>query len=229
MHSQRSTAENDAPDIIELGLVDYDETFARMREYVALHEPGAPGREQLWLLEHPPVYTLGLAGKPEHILDAGSVPVMQSDRGGQVTYHGPGQAVVYTMIDLKHRGIGLRSYVSLLEQAIMAYLARFEVHGTRREKAPGVYVNDAKIAALGLRFKNGMTYHGVSLNAAMDLEPFTRINPCGYKGLEVTQLKDVGVTLSAKDAAIGLATEIINELNAHQRERANRQDVAVTG
>lgn len=145
--------------------------------------------DQLWLLEHDPVYTQGLAGRPEHVLDAGDIPLIQTDRGGQVTYHGPGQLVAYPLLDLKRLGIGIRTLVGLLEQAVIDVLADHGVNAARRQGAPGVYVDDAKIAALGLKVRRGCSYHGLAFNIDMDLAPFQRINPCGFARLPVTQLK----------------------------------------
>lgn len=152
--------------------------------------------DELWQLEHPPVFTQGLNGRPEHLLDPGPVPVVAVDRGGQVTYHGPGQAVVYVLVDLKRRGLGVRRLVTILEEAVVAELAEHGITGHPRPDAPGVYVDAAKIASVGLRVRRGASYHGVALNVAMDLAPFSRINPCGYQGLAVTQLRDLGVTAS---------------------------------
>jgi len=175
-----------------LGLADYESTWHAMQTFTAGRGPDTP--DELWLLEHPPVFTLGLAGKREYILRAGDIPIISVDRGGQVTYHGPGQLVAYLLLDLKRRGYGVRELVSRMEQAIIDLLADYGIEGTRRAKAPGVYVANQKIAALGLRIKHGMSYHGLALNVDMDLAPFSHINPCGYEGLEVTQLKTLGVT-----------------------------------
>ena len=148
--------------------------------------------DEIWLLEHAPVFTLGLAGKPEHVLAPGFIPVIKIDRGGQVTYHGPGQLLVYVLVDLTRKGWGVRDLVSRLEQAVIDLLHDYSIHAVARRDAPGVYVDGAKIAALGLRVKRGCSYHGLSLNVAMDLEPFSRINPCGYAGLPVTHLHALG-------------------------------------
>ncbi len=146
--------------------------------------------DEIWLLSHKPVFTQGQAGKAEHILSPAQIPVVQIDRGGQVTYHGPGQLVVYLLLNMRRRGMGVRDLVDLIEQAIIQTLGEFGIAASNRPKAPGVYVNDAKIAALGLRIRNGWSYHGMSLNVQMDLEPFSRINPCGYENLAVTQIAD---------------------------------------
>ena len=156
-----------------------------------LAENSKPDRaDEIWLLSHKPVYTQGQAGKAEHILNPGSVPVVQVDRGGQVTYHGPGQLVAYLLINVRRRKIGIRRLVDLIEQAVIKTLCDYEIHAVTRPGAPGVYVNDAKIAALGLRIKNGWTYHGLSLNVNMDLSPFLKINPCGFEKLPITQVAE---------------------------------------
>lgn len=174
-----------------LGLVEYLPTWQAMRDFTAQRGPDTP--DELWLLEHPPVYTLGLAGKPEHLLRATEIPLVATDRGGQITYHGPGQIVAYLLLDLQRHGIGVKALVNLLEQTVIELLAEYGVSGERREKAPGVYVNGAKIAALGLKVKSAGSYHGLALNVDMDLAPFAAINPCGYEGLRVTQTRDEGI------------------------------------
>ena len=146
----------------------------------------------MWLVEHDPVFTLGQAGKPEHVLAPGDIPVLQVDRGGQVTYHGPGQIVAYPLLDLRRLKTGVRDYVCRIEQAVIDTLGEWNIRGERREGAPGVYVNGAKVAALGIRVRRGCTFHGLAFNIAMDLEPFRRINPCGYAGLEVVSMLDLG-------------------------------------
>ena len=172
-----------------LGLQDYVPLWHAMR-YLAEHP--RPGRDdEIWMLSHKPVFTQGQAGRAEHILDAGDIPIVQIDRGGQVTYHGPGQLVGYLLIDVKRRKMGVRELVDLIEEAIVEALATFGIRGERRPDAPGVYVNGAKIAALGLRIKNGLSYHGLSLNVDMDKSPFDRINPCGFEDLKVTQVADL--------------------------------------
>lgn len=175
------------PLIRELGLQDYADTFKSMREFTLARTAETP--DEIWLLEHPPVFTQGQAGKPEHLLLTGDIPVVQSDRGGQVTYHGPGQLVAYVLLDLQRLGYGIRSLVTRLEDALIATLAGYDIQAQSKREAPGVYVNDEKIASLGLRVRNGRTYHGLALNVDMDLEPFSRINPCGYQGLKMTQIK----------------------------------------
>lgn len=179
-----------SPIIRQLGTRPYAETFEAMREFTQARTPETP--DEIWFLEHPPVFTQGQAGKPEHLLLPGDIPVVQSDRGGQVTYHGPGQAVVYFLIDLQRRGYGIRSLVTRLEDAIIATLAGYGIEAVAKRDAPGVYVNGDKIASLGLRVRSARTYHGLSLNVKMDLEPFLRINPCGYQGLKMTQVSTLG-------------------------------------
>jgi lipoyl(octanoyl) transferase len=192
-----------SPIIRQLGLVDYVPTFDAMRAHNRAMTDSTP--DEIWLLEHPPVYTLGLAGKLEHILSAGDIPVVKIDRGGQVTYHGPGQLVVYLLLNLHAqrsaalggaRGYGVKELVRRIEQSSIDLLREYAISAERRSGMPGVYVSPslAKIAAIGLRVSNHATYHGLSLNVNMDLKPFTRINPCGYEGLAVTQLADFGIT-----------------------------------
>jgi lipoyl(octanoyl) transferase len=182
-----------SPVVRRLGLAPYGRTWEAMQRFTA--ERGDTTPDELWLLEHPPVYTLGLAARRQHLREPNEIPVVQVDRGGQVTYHGPGQAVIYTLLDLRRRRIGVRDLVRRLEGAVIDLLDRYGVMGVRREGAPGIYVGDAKIAALGLRVRNGCCYHGLALNVDMDLGPFRGIDPCGYAGLPVTQLRDLGVTL----------------------------------
>ena len=172
----------------DLGQVPYAQTWAAMQSFNAARH--ADSVDELWLLEHAPVFTLGLAGKPEHLLRDIGVPVIKTDRGGQITYHGPGQLVVYLLLDLARRGLKVRELVRRIEEALILTLATQGVHAARRSGAPGVYVDGAKIAALGLRIKGGCSYHGLALNVAMDLSPYAAINPCGYAGLAVTQLAD---------------------------------------
>ena len=175
-----------------LGLVDYTSTLDEMKAFTDRRD--AATVDELWLLEHPPVYTLGLAGKTEHLLRSDlPIPVVRTDRGGQVTYHGPGQLVVYLLIDFKRLHLGVRELVRRIEQAVIDMLAGQGITANGDVNAPGVYVDGAKIASLGLRIKNGAVYHGLSLNVDMDLTPFSWINPCGYEGLRVTQMKDLGV------------------------------------
>jgi lipoyl(octanoyl) transferase len=174
-----------------LGRVAYEPTWRAMQAFTRARE--AATADQIWLVEHPPVYTLGLAGRPEHVLAPGDIPVVRTDRGGQVTYHGPGQAVAYPLLDLRRRKLGVRELVRRIEGAVIEVLDGYGLRGERREGMPGVYVGGAKVAAIGLRVARGCTYHGVALNADLDLEPFSRIDPCGYPGLASTRLADHGV------------------------------------
>jgi lipoyl(octanoyl) transferase len=178
------------PVIRDLGMQEYVPVWRRMQAENAAREAGSA--DEIWFLQHPPVYTLGLNGQPEHVLAAGAIPVVNIDRGGQVTYHGPGQLVVYPILDLRRLKLGVRALVMALEQSVIDTLAGYGIDAAARRDAPGVYVGEAKIAALGLRIRRGHTYHGLAFNVAMDLEPFTRINPCGYAGLRVTQVADLG-------------------------------------
>ncbi len=177
-----------APAIVrrQLGLVEYLPTLAAMSEFTDRREQQTA--DELWLLQHPAVFTQGRAGKAEHLLAPGDIPVVQVDRGGQVTYHGPGQWVVYLMLDLRRLHLSVRGAVDLIEDSVIGVLAGYGIAAEGRPAAPGVYVGDAKIASLGLRVRRGCTYHGVALNVDMDLEPFSRINPCGYRGLAVTSM-----------------------------------------
>ncbi|MCZ4304186.1 lipoyl(octanoyl) transferase LipB [Zoogloeaceae bacterium G21618-S1] len=175
----------------DLGRVPYEPTWRQMQALNDARDASSP--DELWVLEHPPVYTLGMAGKPEHLLCETDIPMVRIDRGGQITYHGPGQIVVYLLIDLRRRGLKVREMVHLMEQALIDTLADDGLAAERQAGAPGVYIGGAKVAALGLRVKNGCSYHGLSLNVDMDLTPFTWINPCGYSGLQTTQLRDLGV------------------------------------
>ncbi|MFO7858923.1 MAG: lipoyl(octanoyl) transferase LipB [Ectothiorhodospiraceae bacterium] len=195
-----------------LGQVDYEPTWRAMQSFTQERDETTP--DELWHLQHPPVFTQGLNGRPEHLLDPGPIPVVAVDRGGQVTYHGPGQAVVYVLVDLRRRGLGVRRLVTILEQAVVAELAEYGITGHPRADAPGVYVEAAKVASVGLRVRRGASYHGVALNVAMDLAPFSRINPCGYQGLAVTQLRDLGVTASPEAVGRGLVQRLENALQS---------------
>lgn len=196
--------------IVDLGFQDYQATWQSMLTYTQNRQ--AQTADQLWLVEHPPVYTLGMNGKREHLLSiAENIPVIQSDRGGQVTYHGPGQVVVYTLLDIKRLNINIRQLVTLLETAMITTLADFGITAIARADAPGVYVDGKKIGSIGLRIKNHCSYHGLSLNNNMDLSPFDAINPCGYSGLKVTQLADLGVTVNQSELAQRLVHAITRQ------------------
>ena len=183
--------------IRQLGMQPYEKTWQDMQAFTDQRSDETD--DELWLLQHPPVYTLGKNGKPEHILNPGDIPIVQSDRGGQVTYHGPGQIVVYALLDLNRLRIGVRELVTRLEDGVINLLDDYGIHAKARRDAPGVYVDGRKIAALGLRVRKGRSFHGLSFNVDMDLEPFSRINPCGYEGLEVTQLADLVEEFDFKD------------------------------
>lgn len=174
-----------------LGRADYTPVWQAMQRFTDQRDAQTP--DELWRVEHPPVFTVGLNGKAEHLLDPGTIEVVQVDRGGQVTYHGPGQIVLYLLLDLRRRHLGVRPLVNVMEQAVIDLLAGYGIEAAARRDAPGVYVDGAKIAALGLRVRRGCSYHGLAFNVEMDLEPFGRINPCGYPGLAVTQLRALGI------------------------------------
>ena len=198
-------------EVRRLGRVDYEPTWRAMREFTAARTPETP--DELWVVEHPPVFTLGQAGKPEHILNDVGIPVVRIDRGGQVTYHGPGQVVIYLLLDLERLQIKVRELVTAIEQAIVDALADCGIAAGRRPGAPGVYVGDAKIAALGLRIRNGCSYHGLALNVDMDLSPFAAINPCGYAGLRVTQTSALGAPLTPAEAGELLCRHLRQQLD----------------
>ena len=207
MSEPRTLAEPAAAEAVivrRLGLVPYESAFAAMRDFTERRTEATP--DEIWLLQHPPVFTLGIAGKQEHLLAPGDIPVVQTDRGGQVTYHGPGQIVVYPLLDLRRRNLGVRRLVTILEQTVIALLADLGIAAQARPDAPGVYVEGRKIASLGLRVRRGCSYHGLSFNAAMDLAPFRRINPCGYTGLAMTQLRDLGVEFAMEPTEAGPVT-----------------------
>jgi lipoyl(octanoyl) transferase len=177
--------------IRHLGIVPYQTSYQAMQHFTDNRDADTP--DELWLVEHPPVYTLGQAGKHEHLLNPGNIPIVQTDRGGQVTYHGPGQLIVYLLMDIKRRNWGVKQLVHALEQAVIDEVFSHQITAHRRDNAPGVYVDDRKIASLGLRIRRGRSYHGLSFNIDMDLTPFQHINPCGYAGLEMTQMRDLGI------------------------------------
>jgi lipoyl(octanoyl) transferase len=187
-----------------LGQQPYDDVYQCMQRFTARRSKTTT--DELWLLQHPPVYTLGRNGKLEHLRSPGQIPVQQVDRGGQVTYHGPGQVVMYALLDLTRRGKGVRQLVNALENAVIRLLHEYDILAEARHDAPGVYVQGRKLAALGLRVRHGCSYHGLSLNVAMDLEPFSRINPCGYADMAVTQLQDLGIDMPVAKVAKTIAT-----------------------
>ncbi len=199
------------PVVRRLGRVDYRPTWRKMQAFTERRDDATA--DEIWLLEHPPVYTLGMAGDPSHVLAAGDIPVVKIDRGGQVTYHGPGQLVVYPLLDLRRLKLGVRDLVSLLEQAVIDCVASYGIAAAARHDAPGVYVEDRKLAALGLRIRRGCSFHGLALNVAMDLSPFAGINPCGFEGLEVTQLADLGAPTDLERVADDLLAVLLPHLH----------------
>jgi lipoyl(octanoyl) transferase len=195
-----------------LGRVEYETAFAAMKQFSAARYAATP--DEIWFLEHPPVYTLGLGGRTEHLLQTGDIPVVRADRGGQVTYHGPGQLVIYTLLDLKRLRLNVRPLVTRLEQSVIDLLDEFGIEGERRVGAPGVYVGSAKIAALGVRVRRGCCYHGLALNVSMDLVPYRGINPCGHEGLAVTQLADLGIEADCEEIARRITPYLLHNLYA---------------
>lgn len=193
-----------------LGRVEYEPTWRAMQRFTDARGPDTP--DEIWFLEHPPVFTQGMAGKAEHVLDPGDIPVVPIDRGGQVTYHGPGQLVVYPLLDLRRLGLGVRELVVALEQSVIALCAAHGIAAAGRRDAPGVYVDGRKLASVGLRVRRGGSYHGLALNVDGDLGPFGRINPCGYAGLEMTRLADLGLGLTVRRAAEALAPPLVRSL-----------------
>lgn len=196
----------------DLGRQAYEPVWRGMQRFTSERDEGTP--DEIWLVEHDPVFTLGQAGKAEHVLMPGDIPVIHVDRGGQVTYHGPGQIVLYPLLDLRRRNLGVRRLVTVLEQSVIGLLAEYGIDAYARPDAPGVYVEGRKIASLGLRVRRGASYHGLSLNVAMDLSPFRRINPCGYAGLEVTQLRDLGVDRPLSEIEAALTRHLLERLAA---------------
>lgn len=194
----------------QLGLTDYQDVWQAMQDFTQTRDENTP--DELWLVEHPAVFTLGRNGKAEHILHDSSIPVIKVDRGGQVTYHGPGQIVIYFLLDLHRRTLGIRRLVTLIEDCIVELLEQFKVSANSDPKAPGVYVDGKKIAALGLRVSKGRTTHGLSLNVDMDLTPFSYINPCGYEGLEITQTRSLGIEEDLTELAVKLQAMLVNQL-----------------
>lgn len=199
---------SDQVDICILGTLDYQDVWDRMRKFNEQRTQAT--KDEIWIVEHPPVFTLGLNGKADHILDAKNIPVIKSDRGGQVTYHGPGQLVAYILMDLERRHWGVKKLVDKIEQSIIELLSEYSIDAGRKEGAPGVYVNDAKVAALGLRVKRGCSYHGLSLNVEMDLSPFQQINPCGYADLASVQMSELAPDINIKE----VTTKLISHLNS---------------
>ncbi len=200
--------------IRDLGQVDYTSTWQRMQQFTDQRDDSTI--DEIWLLEHPPVFTQGQAGKAEHLLFPGDIPVVQVDRGGQVTYHGPGQLVAYVLLNIKRRNLGVRHLVNLIEQSIIDTLAVNQVKAYAKADAPGVYVDEKKVASLGLRVRKGCTFHGLALNVDMDLSPFSRINPCGYAGMQMVQSKDLGGPVSMLQAKQQLTAQLVKLLNVSE-------------
>ena len=203
-----------APPVIHaLGLVEYQPTWDAMKQFTAERVPET--RDEIWLVQHPPTYTQGLAGKPEHLLHPTGIPIIRIDRGGQITYHGPGQIIAYLLLDLRRWKITVRELVRLMEQAAIDLLGEFGVAAQGCEDAPGVYVGDVKIASLGLKIKHGCCYHGLALNVDMDLTPFSNINPCGHAGLRVTQCRELGITAGIGELQAQLSQNLVHGLQRH--------------
>lgn len=210
MNAQPRGSERPAPIVRDLGRVDYRISWQRMQQFTDART--ALTADELWFLEHPPVFTLGLAGRREHLLRPGDIPVVHTDRGGQVTYHGPGQLVVYALIDLRRAGLGVRDLVTGLEQAVIRYAAQLGISAAAKPEAPGVYVAGCKLASVGIRIRRRASYHGIALNVNMDLEPFERINPCGYAGLAMTQLGALSEVSEVTVAATGIRPHLLAAL-----------------
>ena len=207
-----------APLVHSLGLVEYQSTWDAMKKFTAERAPDGQiqgTRDEIWLVQHTPIYTQGQAGKSEHLLHPTNIPVVKIDRGGQITYHGPGQIVAYLLLDLRRWKINVRELVCLIEQAVIDLLGEFGVVAQARKDAPGVYVGEAKIASLGLKIKHGCCYHGLALNVDMDLSPFANINPCGHAGLRVTQCRELGITAGIEELQALLAQNLIHGLQQH--------------
>ena len=194
-----------------LGLKEYDDIWSRMKEFTLTRQDETP--DELWVLEHHSVYTQGQAGKPEHILNSQGIKVVQTDRGGQVTYHGPGQLVAYVLMDLRRRNLGIRTLVSRLEQVLISTLTNYHISANTQCGAPGVYVESKKIASIGLRVKNGCTYHGIALNVNMDLTPFQGINPCGFAKMEMTQISHFQPDIKLEHVSQQFVLDFLNQFN----------------
>ena len=201
-----------------LGRVAYEPTWRAMQRFT--DERDADTEDEIWLLEHPPVFTLGMAADPSHVLAAGDIPVVQTDRGGQVTYHGPGQLVVYPLVDIRRLGIGVRDLVMQLEHSVIDLVAPFGVHALGRRDAPGVYVEGRKLASVGMRIRRGASYHGLALNVDMDLAPFAQINPCGMVGMQVTQLRELGVPGDVEQTGRTISTGLSARLRLPEVRRS---------
>jgi lipoyl(octanoyl) transferase len=212
-----------------LGSVAYEPTWRAMQAFT--DQRNQDTADEIWLLEHPSVFTLGMNGKPEHVLAAGDIPVVNIDRGGQVTYHGPGQLVAYPLLDLRRLSLGVRDLVVSLENAIVATVAQWGIRAAGKRDAPGVYVDGRKLASIGLRIRRGCSYHGLALNVAMDLEPFRRINPCGFAGLEVTQVSELGGPADVRTVANALSVHLLKAFSevSHRGTESQRKPNIGTG
>ncbi|KAA6187383.1 lipoyl(octanoyl) transferase LipB [Thiohalocapsa marina] len=219
MHSEPGGAPHPLT-VRPLGLLDYQQAWQSMRRMTDTRGPETA--DELWLVQHPPVFTLGQAARLEHLLAPGDIPVVQTDRGGQVTYHGPGQVIAYLLLDLRRAGLGVRQVVNRLEGAVIGLLAEIGIDAAARADAPGVYVGGAKIASVGLRVRRGCSYHGIALNVDMDLEPFRRINPCGHAGLVVTQIRDLRPDHDVETAGQRLAEHVQRQFTQDLRRRPDR-------
>ncbi|MCC5880870.1 MAG: lipoyl(octanoyl) transferase LipB [Idiomarina sp.] len=209
-----SQANIDNLTIRALGRMDYEPVWQAMQHYT--NTRSATDADEIWVVEHPPVFTQGQAGKAEHILAPGNIPVVQVDRGGQVTYHGPGQLVVYFLIDIRRRNMGVRQLVTAIENTVVSALAPFAIQSAPRADAPGVYIGEQKVCSLGLRIRRGCSFHGLALNVHMDMEPFQRINPCGYAGMQMTQTSDHGGPHTIDEAATAVSQAFISQLSYKQ-------------
>ena len=209
------------PVVHSLGLVEYLPTWEAMKKFI--NDRTAETRDEIWLVQHPPTFTQGLAGLPEHLLQSTEIPVIKIDRGGQITYHGPGQIVAYLLLDLRRWKLTVRDLVNVMEQAVIALLGEYGVAAYGRIDAPGVYVNDAKIASLGLKIKHGCCYHGLALNVDMNLAPYNFINPCGYQGLRVTQCVELGITADFNELQAELTQNLIHGLQQHYQRKQNHE------
>ena len=210
----------------QFGFCDYQATYDDMRRFNEHRQPDT--EDEIWCLEHPSVYTLGLGGHQKHIISPGSIPVIRVDRGGQVTYHGPGQLIVYCLLDLHRRSLAIKNFVNLLEQSVIDMLFEQGLKAVRRPGAPGVYVNNRKIAALGIRVRRGCTYHGLALNVDMDLFPFRGINPCGYSDLQVTCLRDLGIEVNVNQATELLLLHLYQHLDATEVTLAGKMKKSIS-
>jgi lipoyl(octanoyl) transferase len=208
--------ETDLIVVRSLGLHDYEPLWRDMQQFTETRSSLTP--DEIWFTEHPPVFTLGLNASREHLLTPGDIPVIQVDRGGQVTYHGPGQLMIYPLLDLKRAGLGVRDLVTGLEQTVVDLLGDFDIEAASRKDAPGVYVKGRKVASVGLRVRRGGSYHGMALNIDMDLEPYSRINPCGFSDLEVTDLTALGVSKSRTEIQARVQAHLLRHLHMNHRQ-----------